>query len=98
MSHTSRTSAAPSLAQFHQREGFDDALYRWMQRAPWLALSALAHALLFAMLLAIPWELLTDQDPAQVDVVVAHIPEDPFEEPVVEPAGPEESAAAHTMH
>ncbi len=35
---------------------FHDALYEWMERAPWLALSAAAHVLVYLVLAAIPWE------------------------------------------
>jgi len=81
MSHTSPVS----LTARHAAEGFDDALYHWMQRAPWLALSALAHALLFAILLAIPWELLRREEPPELEVRLPPQVEDPFEEPPIEP-------------
>lgn len=75
---------------WEQERGFEDALYDWMQRAPWMALSAIAHALLLLVLLAIPWDLITTEEPA---VLIANLstPEElPFEdppppEPVVEP-------------
>jgi hypothetical protein len=74
----------------HQREssGFDDALYAWMQRAPWLALSALAHALVAAILMAIPWELLEREEPKTILVALADVPVESFEEPPREPELP----------
>ncbi len=67
---------------------FDDALYEWMQRAPWLAISAAAHALLFIILLAIPWELLEKQETVVLATALEQLPESVFEDPPPDPEPP----------
>jgi len=47
---------------WEQETTFNDVLYEWMSRAPWLAISAIAHLLIFLILMAIPWDLLTKKD------------------------------------
>ena len=66
---------------WQEERGFDDALYEWMQRAPWLALSALFHALVFLILLAIPWDLLAARDDVAIVTKIDAAPEEPFVEP-----------------
>jgi hypothetical protein len=77
---------------------FHDLLYDWMQRAPWLAISAAAHLLLFFVLAAIPWAELREEEPV---VIHAHLPtvvEVPYEppapppEPELQPLEPTEPA------
>lgn len=88
MSHVLHDGLArPQLAS-RPPQGFDDALYGWMQRAPWLALSALAHALVAAILLAIPWELLDREVPPAIQVAIAELPSQNFEETPLEPEVP----------
>ena len=41
---------------------FQDALFEWMNRAPWLALSATAHAMGLLVLSLIPWTLLEQRE------------------------------------
>jgi hypothetical protein len=67
-------------------ENFNDVLHDWMERAPWLALSVVAHALVILILIAIPWDELQDKRPAIV-LHVANLP-DPelFEDPPPEEA------------
>jgi hypothetical protein len=60
---------------------FNDSLYEWMQRAPWLAISAVAHVLLFIVLLAIPWELLQKEEPVVIASGMEQFPDDVFEDP-----------------
>jgi len=66
-------------------QGFDDVLYEWMQRAPWLALSALAHALVLLILMAIPWELLSSRNEHELVMILDAPQEEPFVEPPEEP-------------
>ena len=40
---------------WEQETTFNDTLYDWMGRAPWLAISAAAHLLAYFILSAIPW-------------------------------------------
>ena len=35
---------------------FNDILYDWMTRAPWLAISLGAHLVVFIIIAAIPWQ------------------------------------------
>ena len=41
---------------WEQEQTFNDVLYDWMSRAPWLAISLAAHLLIFFILAAIPWD------------------------------------------
>lgn len=85
MSHIPLTTVARSHGSTRGAPGFDDALYEWLQRAPWLALSALAHALVCIILMAIPWDLLDREAPPQLQTSIVQAPQDPFEEPPPEP-------------
>lgn len=85
MSHASPVAAVRPQSHVHSAAGFDDALYEWMQRAPWLALSTLAHALVAAILMAIPWEILDRDPPPELNAEIAQAIEDPFVEPPIEP-------------
>ncbi|MDA1266001.1 MAG: terpene cyclase/mutase family protein, partial [Planctomycetota bacterium] len=42
---------------WEQEETFNDVLYDWMGRAPWLAISAALHVVAFLVIAAIPWNL-----------------------------------------
>ena len=42
---------------WEQEETFNDVLYEWMSRAPWLAISAALHLVIFLIIQAIPWEI-----------------------------------------
>ena len=42
---------------WEQEETFNDILYDWMGRAPWLAISLGLHFVAYFILLAIPWHL-----------------------------------------
>ena len=73
---------------WEEESSFNDALYEWMGRAPWLALSALAHVIVFLVLWAIPWELLNPEpdrfiqasfQPTVVDDFVEPLPEEQVE-------------------
>ncbi|TDJ69333.1 MAG: hypothetical protein E2O39_11795 [Planctomycetota bacterium] len=76
---------------WEQEESFNDVLYDWMSRAPWLAISAAAHLVLFLIIQAIPWALFTDEEPVEIRATLTTPPEvyeEPHEEPqpVIEPA------------
>jgi hypothetical protein len=63
---------------------FNDILYDWMGRAPWLAISAVAHVMVFLLLAVIPWGLFgadENQDiQAKLDQPVEEVYEEPEEE------------------
>ena len=67
---------------------FNDILYDWMSRAPWLALSALAHVIVFLVLWAIPWDMLRKEEVQEIQASIDATPEEVFEEPP--PEEPEE--------
>ena len=70
-----------------EAESFGDALYEWMQRAPWVLISAALHLVLFLILVAIPWSILEEREEQVIrtDVVAAPEPEvDEPEEPIEE--------------
>jgi len=66
---------------------FHDGLYDWMDRAPWLAISAAAHLLVYFLLAAIPWDQFRSDPPVVVRAEVFE-PVVPFEEPPEEPPEP----------
>ncbi len=73
---------------WEEEHTFNDVLYDWMQRAPWLGLSALAHAVLFGVLYAIPWDLLYPEPATSIQASIEQTPEELFEDPP--PEEPEE--------
>ena len=77
---------------------FNDVLYDWMSRAPWLAISAAAHLLAFFILMSVPWHLLSPQEEKIINATLNQTPEEEFieeeeveeeeeieEEPIEEP-------------
>lgn len=73
------------LPRAWEQEGtFEDALYEWMQRAPWLAISATAHAMALLLLAIIPWHLLERREQHIIVARVEQAPEQEFED-LVEP-------------
>ena len=60
---------------------FNDSLYEWMSRAPWLALSVAAHLVVALILMAIPWELLEADKSKEIQASVDQTPEEQFEDP-----------------
>ena len=76
-------SIAP--AAHHQEDSFLDGLHDWMERAPWIALSAVAHALVLLVLAVIPWDLLEDQPEKSFVATVDQLPDEVFEPPPPEP-------------
>ena len=73
-----------------EAETFGEALYEWMERAPWLVISGALHFVLFLVLVAIPWSVLEEQEEQIVSTQLETIPEPELDEPeepveVVEP-------------
>ena len=59
--------------------GFHEHLYEWMERAPWLAISAAFHLFLFFVLTTIPWEVFRPAEPPVLEVAAAPPEEELFE-------------------
>ena len=73
---------------WEQETTFNDVLYDWMSRAPWLAISGSAHLLVYFILAAIPWSAYL---PEESPVIIAHLEtkeEEVFEEPEEEEEEP----------
>ena len=80
-----------ALAWRAGERSFHDDLYAWLERAPWLALSAAAHLCAFLVLAAIPWDAFAEEEPVVVNASVLAPPielEEPFEPPPPEPSEP----------
>ena len=60
---------------------FNDILYDWMGRAPWLAISAVAHVMVFLLLAVIPWGIFGGSGDAEINANLEKPPEDLFEDP-----------------
>ena len=60
---------------------FNDILYDWMGRAPWLAISAVAHVMVFLLLAVIPWSIFSSAGDKSIDAKLDKPPEDVFEDP-----------------
>ena len=69
---------------WEQEQTFNDSLYEWMSRAPWLLVSAAFHFVIALVIAAIPWTTLEQHEDV---VVVADIepPPEKIEEPEPEP-------------
>jgi hypothetical protein len=70
---------------WEEEQTFNDVLYEWMSRAPWLVISALAHLLALFILSAIPWDEFFKEEPKTIQAQIEQPPPDPFEEPPEEP-------------
>ena len=71
-----------SLARpWEEEHTFNDVLYDWMSRAPWLAISAAAHVVIFLILMAIPWGLLYSDTSKEIQASVEQTPDEVFEDP-----------------
>ena len=85
MPASSATRPHPIADSRRDERDFHDALHDWMSRAPWFAISALAHLLAFFVLAAVPWNDLTRDDAITLMVRPEPEPEPPLEpEPEVE--------------
>jgi hypothetical protein len=60
---------------------FNDILYDWMGRAPWLAISAVAHVMVFLLLAVIPWNIFSSDKGASVTAKLDQPVEEVYEEP-----------------
>ncbi|TDJ69334.1 MAG: hypothetical protein E2O39_11800 [Planctomycetota bacterium] len=65
---------------WEQEETFNDVLYDWMSRAPWLAISAAAHLVIFLIIQAVPWALFSNEDPTEIQARL-DVPPEIFEDP-----------------
>ena len=75
------TTLTTSLRPWEEERSFQEHLYEWMESAPWLALSVLAHLLAFFVLSAFPWDSFRRPEPP---VFTAKLPE-PVTEQIDEP-------------
>lgn len=66
---------------WEQEVTFNDHLYEWMGKAPWIAISAAAHLLAFFILQTIPWDKLNPPPDKPLQASVQQTPEEEFEEP-----------------
>ncbi len=66
---------------WEQEQSFNDVLYEWTQKAPWLAISAAAHLLIFFILAAIPWSEFNKKPDKEINASLAPEQEEIFEEP-----------------
>ncbi|MFT5289322.1 MAG: hypothetical protein ACI8QS_001491 [Planctomycetota bacterium] len=60
---------------------FNDVLYDWMGRAPWLAISVAAHLLVFIIVQSIPWGAFGGDDETSFEATTVKAPEEELEEP-----------------
>ena len=80
MSNEDFTPIESSLPKsWEQEETFNDVLYDWMSRAPWLAISAAAHLVIFLIIAAIPWNLFDTDDPTEIQTALEQPPPPEFE-------------------
>ena len=66
---------------WEQEQTFNDVLYEWLNKAPWLAISAAAHLLVFFILAAIPWNQFNKKEEKIIDASLQPKEEEIFEEP-----------------
>ncbi len=75
---------------WEEGETFSDTLYEWMNRTPWVAISAALHVVVFMIIAAIPWNVFEKEKKIIIICPIAELPpEIPVEiiepEPIVEP-------------
>lgn len=73
---------------WEREQTFNDVLYDWMSRAPWLALSAAAHLIVVLILVLIPWDQILRGPDKKIEASLDQAPEEVFEDPP--PEEPEE--------
>jgi len=66
---------------WEEEETFNDILYAWMLRAPWLLLSATAHLVIFLIIQAIPWNLFSKKEEIPIQASIEQQQEEIFEDP-----------------
>jgi len=69
------------LRPWEEEQTFNDVLYDWMGRAPFLAIAFVIHFIGFVILSAIPWSVGPDEPEVVLEAAIVPPPEDPFEEP-----------------
>ncbi|MEM9382559.1 MAG: hypothetical protein AAGB93_21580 [Planctomycetota bacterium] len=75
---------------WEEEESFNDVLYEWMSKAPWLLISAALHFVIFLIVAAIPWSIFADSPEQNVQASIEQAPEPEIEEPEEEPEEIEE--------
>jgi hypothetical protein len=71
-----------SMPKSWEREAtFNDLLYDWMDRAPWLAISTAAHVIIVLILMAVPWDQMESEPNPILHGSIEPQPEDVFDEP-----------------
>ena len=58
------TSSIPK--PWEREETFYESMYEWMDRSPWVAISAGLHFVAYFLLLAIPWHMFEEKDEVEV--------------------------------
>jgi hypothetical protein len=66
---------------WEMEETFNDVLYDWMSRAPWLLISAALHFVVFLTIAAIPWHMFDRVPEKEIKAALEVPPEEEFEEP-----------------
>ena len=61
---------------------FNDLLYEWMGHAPWFAISAVTHVMVFLLLAVIPWNLFDTQEETIVQATLASVEDIIYDDPV----------------
>jgi len=81
MSASSRDRDETTLPGHGERDTtFDELRHDWRRRAPWLAISAAAHLLMFFLLMALPWDELADEEEKTFTASLQPPPAEVFEE------------------
>jgi hypothetical protein len=75
---------------WEEEQTFNDVLYDWMSRAPWLAISAAAHLLAFFIIANVPWNLIFKKPEKEIVAQVEAPQVEEYEEPPEEPEEVEE--------
>lgn len=70
---------------------FLDIVYDWMNRAPWLAISAAAHVIVFLILAIVPWSLIQKEETHEIIATLEKEPPEIHEPPPEEPLPPIET-------
>ena len=75
---------------WEEEESFNDVLYEWMSRAPWLLISGALHFVLFLIVAAIPWSVFEKTPDQNVEASIEQPPPEELEEEEEEPEEIEE--------
>jgi len=79
---TTETSPAPAYRNTTcEQESFSDALYQWMESAPWVVISGALHLLALLILAAIPWSIFERPEEQIISTHVEAVPEPEILEP-----------------